>query len=308
MRVVAFACLLCALAAAQTPAGRTVDIGLESAPLSSDDRAALAQAFSAHDYAAESAVLTRVLTASPDSRDLWIIAGRIAFLERHPADAADAFEKADALQSLGEADRTSLALAYQALGKLAQSRAQFVQLTTAAPKNGNYFYLLARVDRQNLDPQTAMSNYRTAINLAPGLARAWEELAQLQEQRGQIADARKTLEKAVEENRQQKVHSEALPLDLGQILLHAGELADAEKLFRESVEYNPRFAAGHYYLGQALEKEQKNDAAVTEYRSAVVHSPTFRPAWLALGELYTKMGMKTEAEGALRNADKLAAR
>jgi tetratricopeptide (TPR) repeat protein len=309
VRILWIACLVCTLAsgqtAGQTSGNRTVDIGLQDAPLSPEDRTAIAKAFSAHDYKAESAVLMKALTANPESRDLWVIAGRIAFLERHPADAADAMQKADALQALGANDRTTLALAYEALGKPEESRAELLKLTEAAPKNAEYLYLLARVDRQNNDPMGAMTNYRAALDLDPNLMRAWEELAQLQESRGNTADAGRSYEMAVERNRQQKVRWEWPPLDLGVFVFKTGETDAAVKLFRESIEINPRFPVAHFYLAQALEKQGKDKEAIIEFQFAIVHNPRYREAWLAIADLYTRLGMNNEAEQARTSASKL---
>jgi tetratricopeptide (TPR) repeat protein len=217
-----------------------------------------------------------------------------------------ALERADALQALGEDDRLKLALTYQALGKFPESRAQLLQLTKAAPKDANYLYLLARLDRQTLDLDQAVSGFRHAIDLDPGMMRAWEELAQCQEAAGRPDEARKTYESAVERNRQQKTPWAGSPLDLGVLRLKAGNLEQAETLIRESLQYDPRLPAGYYYLGQLKQKQGKDPEAVTAYQTAVVHNPLFREAWVALGDTYTHMGMKTEAAQALEKANRLA--
>ena len=83
-----------------TPANaqKQVDIGATEAPLSDQERVDLDQAVKKHNYAAEKAVIDRALGEHPDSYELLIMAGRLAYLEKQPKDAAAALARADKIK------------------------------------------------------------------------------------------------------------------------------------------------------------------------------------------------------------------
>ena len=94
-------------------------------------------------------------------------------------------------------------------------------------------------------------------------------------------------------------------MDLGVAALKANEYDEAEKLFRESLEYRPRFAWGHYYMGQLFQKKERHDEAIAEYKEAVVDDPRLRQAWLALGREFARQGDKVQADRAIAIFKKL---
>ena len=291
-----FAGLVCGQA---PPPPKAVDIGAQEAPLSDGQRTDLDQAVRKHNYADEKAVIGRALSDHPLSRELQILAGRLAYLEKHPKDAADALERADKIQPLSADDRMTLALAQQFSGQPGPARAEIAKLTSAFPKTAQYAYLLGRFDVQNKHMEDAVTDFRKAIALDPNLLRAYEELGQVQENLGLTDDALKTYETGAARNRLQKPAWEWPPLDLGILQLKEGKLDQAEKLILESLQYNPRFGWAHYYLAQLYQKKGKNAESLAEYRAAVVNDRTLRQAWLALGREYTRLGQKAEADRCL---------
>jgi tetratricopeptide (TPR) repeat protein len=284
---------------------KMIDIGAEKAPLSEAEKTELANAIQVHNFAAEQAVLDRALKAHPESAELYVMAGRIAYLEKHAKEAAEAFEHADKLKPLVESDRLTLSLAYEFSGRPALGRGEMVKLTKAAPKNAQYFYLLGRIDRQGKNAAQAVVSFKRAILLDPNLLRAYQELGQSQEELGQVDQARKTYETAAAVNRGLPKQWEWPPVDLGALLLKADEVDKAEPLFREAIRYSPRFSWAHYYLGRVLQQRGKDDDAAAEYREALVAQPSLRQAWLALGRTYTKLGNQEQADRALAMFKKL---
>lgn len=284
---------------------KQIDIGAAEAPLSDAERTDLDDAVRKHDYPAEKAVIARARVEHPDSFDLLVMWGRLAYLEKQPKDAVDAFERADKIKALSEPDRMTLALAYQFSEKPAQSGAEFLKLTKLAPTNAQYLYLLGRMDRVNQRVEEAAENFTKAIRIDPSFVRAYEELGQAQEALGRVDEARKTYETGAAVNRRLSVHWEWSPLDLGVVLLNANEFAEAEKLFREALQYNPRFAWGHYYMGQLFHKQGRDGEAMGEYKAAVVDDPQLRQAWLAIGRDLKRQGNEVEADRALAIFKKL---
>jgi tetratricopeptide (TPR) repeat protein len=284
---------------------KQIDIGAAEAPLSDAERTDLDKAVRKHDYSAEKAVIDRARVEHPDSFDLLVMWGRLAYLEKQPKDAVDALQRADTIKALSEPDRMTLALAYQFSEKPAQSRAEFLRLAKLAPTNAQYLYLLGRMDRVNQRIEDATDDFTKAIRIDPNFVRAYEELGQAQEALGRVDEARKTYETGAAVNRRLSVHWEWSPLDLGVVLLNANEFAEAEKLFREALQYNPRFAWGHYYMGQLFHKQDRDGEAMGEYKAAVVDDPQLRQAWLAIGRDLKRQGNEVEADRALAIFKKL---
>lgn len=284
------------LVSGQTPPPKEIDIGARAAQLSDQERTELAAAVGKHDYAAEKAVVDRAIAEHPASRELQILLGRLAYLEKHPKDAARALARADKIKPLAEDDRLTLALAEQFSGQPVPARAGLQKLIAEFPKNAQYVYLLGRLDVQNKREEDAVADFRKALDLNPNMIRAYEDLGQAQETLGLTDEARKTYQAGAARNRLQPVKWEWSPLDLGVLLLKDGDLDQAEKLFNEALQYNPRSGWAHYYLGQLyVKKEGMRAESVSQYKEAVVHAPTLRQAWLALGREYTRQGRKAEA-------------
>ncbi len=280
---------------AQSPK-KQIDIGAAEAPLSDTERVDLDKALREHDYAAERAVIDKALAEHPNSYEILLMAGRLAYLEKHPPDAVDALGRADKIKALGEQDRMTLALAYEFSQQPKQSREEFLKLIKVAPENAEYQYLLGRVDVHNQQLEAAANEFAKAVQLDPKLVRAYEDLGGVEEQLGRSQEARKTYEAGAAVNRTLPVPWEWSPLDLGVVCLKANDDAAAEQLFREALRYNPRFAWAHYYMGQLQHKENQPASAVAEYKEAVVDDPRLRQAWLALGQEFSREGNKAEAD------------
>lgn len=296
--------------AAATPQAKSrpqkqLDIGAAEAPLSDSERDDLDAAVTKHDYPAEKAVIDKALSEHPNSYELLVMWGRLAYLERKPKDAVEALERADKVKPLSESDRLTLAIAYQFSEKPEQAHAELLKLEKLAPANAQYPFLLGRMDAKNQHLEAAADNFAKAIRLDPNLVRAYQELGQIQEELGHAEEARKTYEAGATINRKLPAPWEWSPLDLGVVFLKANDLPEAEKLFSESLQYKPRFGWGHYYLGQVFQKQGKDAEAVAEYKEAVVDEPRLRQAWLALGREFKRQGNDAESDRALAIFKKL---
>jgi|ERR1017187_7925915 tetratricopeptide (TPR) repeat protein len=206
---------------------KQIDIGAAAAPLSDTERTDLDKAVRKHDYRAEKTVIDKAIAEHPDSFDLLVMWGRLAYLEKQPKDSGDALERADKIKTLSEPDRMTLALAYQFSDKPEQSRAELLKLAKLAPTNAQYPYLLGRLYRANRRIEEAAVDLTRAIRIDPNFVRAYEELGQVQESLGQEAEARKTYEAGAAVNRRLNVHWEWSPLDLGVMLLKDDDFAAA---------------------------------------------------------------------------------
>ena len=224
------------------------------------------------------------------------MAGRLAYLEKHPQDSAEALKRADKIKPLAEQDRLTLALALEFSRQGKEAREEILKLTRIAPQNAEYVYMLGRIDIQNQQIQAAAADFAQAIKLDPKLIRAYQEQAEAEEELGRPDEARRIYEKAAAVNRELPRPSEWPPMNLAAAVLKTNDFSGAEKLLRESLQYNPRFSWAHYYMGQLLHKQDRETDAMKEYKAAVVNDSRLRQAWLALGQGFAREGNKTEAD------------
>ena len=293
---------------AQTPQASNPASGeyiAKQAPLTDAEREELSRAVAARNYLAEKAVLDRAAAENPQSAEVQVLAGRVAFLSRQPKDAAEAFERAAKIKPLTADDRASLALAYEGIGMKKEALATVSRLTTDLPKNPEYWYLKGRIELHFKNNEAAIGDFRQAITVDPANVRAYLDLGTAQDALGHAEAARQSYEAAARLNRHSPSPFDTPPLRLGELLLKANELDAAEKLFDEALRYRPRSAWAHYDLAQLEIRRDKRDSALAEYRAAVVNDPTLRQAWLALGREYTRSGQKAEADKCLAMFKKL---
>ena len=290
----------------QTPR-RQIDIGAENAPLTDAQRESLAAAVSAHNFANERKVLMEALAGHPKSADLYVVLGRLAFLEKHPSDAASAFEKADQLRTLDPKDRETMALSYAFGQESDKARVQLQRLEREFPNKAEYPFTLGRVEEQLGRLEAAIEEYGRAIAINKNLLPAYHQMGGCQERMGKAEEERKTYEQAVEVNQSLPERSAWPPLDLGALEEQSGKLSEAEGHIREAIGYAPNLYQAHYRLGMVLEKESKNDVALEEFRKAAASNQFYAPAYLALGRIYGKLGKKEEAEQALTRFRELKA-
>jgi len=212
------------------------------------------------------------------------------------APAVTAFQQASAIAPLTEPDSFTLAMALVKLGDDASARAALMRLSEKRPDNAIYIYWLGRLDYDQRRYQEAVAKFEKATKLDPQSARAWDSLGLAFDMQGQTQQAHDAFQRAVALNRNQEHRSPWPPHDLGYLLLRMDDVKDAEVALRESLRYDPNFAQAHYHLGRALEKEQRDNEAIDEYKRAVSLDSTSPDTCYSLAMLYRKLDRNAEAE------------
>ena len=87
-------------------------------------------------------------------------------------------------------------------------------------------------------------------------------------------------------------------------LIEAGKYAEAVPLLRKAEAGEPDNADVHNYLGYALRKLKRYDAALKHYKIALRIAPRHRGANEYLGELYLALGQLAKAEERLAVLDR----
>ena len=152
---------------------------------------------------------------------------------------------------------------------------------------GKAHWVTARIAEKRKDFSTAESEYKAAVEASHGSASAWLNLGLFYRHRERYED----MEQALLHVRPAPLDRSDALVDAGEILIHAQRnLPEAVELLRaylklnKSVEQAPAFKV-HYLLGTADEKLGNQEAAASEYKSALAMAKEFQPARQALDRM-----------------------
>jgi membrane associated rhomboid family serine protease/Flp pilus assembly protein TadD len=164
--------------------------------------------------------------------------------------------------------------------------------------------------RAGRSSQERIANLQEKIKQNPNNAPAHYALAHAYFSNGQMPEGERELQRVLELDPQ---NAEAR-MDLGALYLNQNEAAKAEEQFSKLTTLQPGNARAHAGLGIALGDEQKNEAAVLEYQTALRLDPQLKGIYYLLGESELELkryddalasllkGRETNDDAALENA------
>ncbi|HZU28107.1 MAG TPA: tetratricopeptide repeat protein [Bryobacteraceae bacterium] len=263
---------------------------LRSAPLPADQRQALEASFSARDFTR----MEQIARARPDP-DTAALLGALEFVAGRMTQAVESFRRSDAVKSLDDRDRFTLAMALADLSDVNGARAELTRLNVSHPDHPLYLYWLARLDYNQRLYDNAVDKLKRVIGMDPESARAYDNLGLCYDMMGRTDDALDAFAKAAEFNRKLPSPSGWPPQNFGYLLLRLQRFHEAEQQLREALKYDPHLSVAHYRLGQVLETEGHDDAAIEEYKAAAGDVKLAAPMY-CLGRLYRRQGRDAEAK------------
>lgn len=245
--------------------------------------AAVKDALQARDYARAESLLVQEFSAKPDSAQLLTMLGGVQFQARRFERAAAAFEKANRIQPLDDANRFTLAMAYAALNQRDRASEHLRKL----PETAITAYWQGRLAFASADYRRAIPLFERAIRLDGGLARAYDSLGLAHEASGNTTEAIKYYRLAAAKN----AKCSPWPAhNLGSLLVKVDRLAEAETAIQSSLSCDPEFAPGYYQLGRLREKQGSLPEAVAALTSAIEKDGQTAESWLALARVYRRTG------------------
>ena len=227
---------------------------------------------------------------SSRSAKLLAMAGGIFFLDGQYLQAAIAWKKAEAIASLDDRNRFTLAMAYVKLNRRDLARPELEKLAAAQGQNPLFLYWLGRLDYDERNYTSAITRLQKVIELDPKMARAYDTLGLCFDYLGKFDEAVKNYNRAIELNRLQSKPSAWPHVDLAISLIALNRLPEAEKNLREAVGYDPQLPQAHYQLGRVLEMQGGYQAAVESLKLAVALAPEYPEPHYLLGKIYHRVG------------------
>ena len=255
-------------------------------------------AIDARDYVGAEKLLLAEIDSDPHSpraARLLAFAGSVYFLNRDYLNAAVAWKKSEAIAPLEPSLQFSLAMAYIRLAHPDWARKVLESLTAQNRNEPLFPYWLGRLDYDGHEYNRAISNFQRAIALAPGMARAYDNLGLCYFYQNQNDLAVENYQRAIELDRGSG-HPSAWPyLNLAITQQFLNQLSDAEKNLREAIRLDPSFAKAHFQLGTVLESLQEPEAALEELKEAARLDPAFAEPHMAMARVYHKLGQEPSA-------------
>jgi tetratricopeptide (TPR) repeat protein len=270
----------------------------ESLGLSPAKTAELKQKLESADYAAAEKLLLTEIDQDPHSlhaATLLSFIGGVFYLNHDYFHAAVAWNKSQAIAPLPTALKFSLAMTYIRMDRADWARDVLADLARESPQDAIYPYWLGRLDYDAHIYSDAVAHFKRAIALAPGMARAYDNLGLCYYQQNQNALAVESYQKAIDLDRSTP-HPSAWPyLNLAVTLRLLDRPREAEANLREAVRLDPKFAQAHFQLGNVLEQMGESRAAIGEFRAAASSDPGFAEPHFALARIYRKLGDESAA-------------
>ncbi len=180
--------------------------------------------------------------------------------------------------------------AYQDAGDPAGARAALDRLLATTPGDAEAWNLRGQLAFDGGDYAAAVESYRQVVALNPSDAQAYYSLARALTETGDSEAAALALDQATTLAPR---FWEAWML-CGQIAMSQEDFVKAEQCLQQTISIHPDSATGHWWLGQAHGAQKQWEEAIRETQEATRLMPSYRFAWLALGDFYRLAGRPRE--------------
>jgi len=207
---------------------------------------------------------------------------------------------ADADPTAIEPQRLKARLHFRA-GRSEEALWIYDHLLRSRPDDAATLLAIARELWQRKLPELAERFAQAAKKAPPETSAQWNELAGLELQLGNNDSAIDALEQAI---RLDAANVDALN-NLGVIRRSQGQLGEAERLFERAVEQRPEAANFRVNLAAVLFQQGRHDRAEAQLREAIRIDPDYAEAHITLGVQLLQRGNPASAAAAFRAAVRL---
>lgn len=278
--------------------------------LAPEETTQLKQALKARHYDAAERLLIAAIRRNPHSPGadrLLEFLGGVYFLDHDAWDAAVAWNKAKAIAPLPPVLEFSLAMAYIRIGHPEWARQTLASLAAQSPGNAIYPYWLGRLDYDADHYDNAIRHFQKAIQLAPNMAQAYNNLGLCYYRQHQSTLAITNYRKAIDLNQKAERRAAWPYLNLAIAEIALNQPREAEAHLHKAIQYSPDLAPAHFQLGNVLENSGQTSAAINEFQIATRLDPNYAEPHYELARIYRKLGRNAASEQEVKQYLKLQA-
>lgn len=248
------------------------------------------------------------LASQPQSEQGLLILANVYFLSRRFAECQKVVEK---LLSRNPKNSTALKLKAHTHYLASEDPEAIQTLQTAIeidPKDEEALYSLGRIYYQQNRFEPAIAQFKRVLELNPKSYKGYDNLGLCYEALNQDQEAIGHYTKALD-----LVHKDHPDYDwpyanLANLMLKRGEDEKAFQLAAEAAQRNPNSARNFYLTAKALSRLDKADTAIKWLKQSIELDPIYPEPRYLLGQLYSKRGMKEEAQKELQVFQELQAK
>ncbi len=245
--------------------------------------------------------LRRALALDPALVDAWNTQGLLAHDQGCFAQAEAAFREAIRLRPGFTAAYINLGNTLQEYGRPSEASEAMRTALRIEPNNAGALTNLGKVLIEMEDPDLldeAESLCRQAVELAPHLPQAINNLGNVFRRQGRFEEARACYQLAL-----QRDPRRVMPrYNMGQLLQTLGQYGEAARCYEEAEALEPNRARFHANCGGLAAEREAHDEAARHYRLALAADPESAEAHYGLGLALLELGQLDESEVALREA------
>jgi len=275
----------------------------------------------------------------PDKVDLfWDLMGKgkAALASGNNSSALNYYAQAVVLDGRNAEALKGLAQAQEGTGDRINSALTLLRLQNEVPTDSTPSFHAGELYEAAGKTDDAISAYRKAVSISPGLLLGQHNLGELLVKRGNWSDAITTmksiigidpslkdyyfriadiyLNKLKDEKNGRSWLREATKHDpendlayqlLAKLMLGDKLYSETADLMKEIVTLHPQVAENHYLYGVALEGSGNSSAALTQYQAAVQAQPDYGDAYLGLGRTQLDLRLLEEGNISLKKAVEL---
>jgi Tfp pilus assembly protein PilF len=159
---------------------------------------------------------------------------------------------------------------------------------TRAEEKAQRYYQMAKVLRKKKDLSSAAVSLRKSIALDDDFFAAYSLLAITLYEDGKGEEAVRIFNEIASKNSNDPL----LQLDYGNFLIQIGDAEKGLTVIRQVLKEDKNYARAHYYLGEYLLKQEKQDEALKEAQTAVELNPLDYDSQRLLGDIYALQDKK----------------
>jgi tetratricopeptide (TPR) repeat protein len=254
-----------------------------------------------------SQILQKLVDSGHSTSEVERLLASCLVAENQPDEAIRALNEAIAKDPSEQASYLELADLLLAHKKISDATELAQRMIKAFPDSSRVFISKGAIELRAGNFTDAVTSFRRAAKLDPANAEANLGLARAQANVGMTAQAKATLENAIQHFREKA----PFELELGRVLLKEAEAGDkraevkAEQLFSSALTHNNKLADAHYELGELALRHGDAAKALVHLKAAAELSPSSANAHFALSTAYRRLGRSQEAANEMALFDKL---